>query len=154
MYPVKSERQDTPMRRYPMSKEFAKVLNEHPYVENATEWTVTFTTEFKQLAYDEYCRGKSMREIFSEAGLDVDQLGSKRLHNFRNYLMQKAAETAGFTDKRKNKSQQAPPSTEAQMMQRIRELEHRNAYLEQENEFLKKIQELEKASGGKAGKRK
>lgn len=60
-----------------------------------------------------------MREIFSEAGLDVGQLGSKRLHNFRNCLMQKAAETAGFTDKRKDKSQQAPPSTEVQMIARM-----------------------------------
>ena len=40
------------------------------------------------------------------------------------------------------------------MMKRIRELEHRNAYLEQENDFLKKIQELEKACVGKAGKQK
>lgn len=154
MYPVKPERQDTPMKRYPMSKELVKVLSKHPYVEKATEWSITFTPEFKQLAYDEYYRGKSMREIFSEAGFDADKLGSERLQNFRNNLMRKANESSGFADKRKDKSLQAPPSTEAKMMQRIRELEHRNAYLEQENEFLKKIQELEKASGGKAGKRK
>lgn len=154
MYPVKSERQDTGMKRYPMSKEFVKMLNEHPYVEKATEWTVVFTAEFKQLAYDEYYRGKSMREIFEEAGFDVDKLGEKRLQNFRDHLIQKAGDACGFADKRKDKSLQAQPSTEAQMMKRIRELEHRNAYLEQENEFLKKIQELEKASAGKAGKRK
>ena len=142
------------MKRYPISKEYVKVLNGHPYVEKATEWTVTFTAEFKQLAYDEYYRGKSMREIFSDAGFDVEQLGIKRLQNFRNILVKKADESSGFTDKRKDKSLQTAPSTEAQMMQRIRELEHRNAYLEQENAFLKKIQELEKASARKAGKRK
>ena len=142
------------MKRYPMPKEFVKKLNENPNVESATEWTVSFTAEFKQKAYDEYYRGKSMREIFIEAGFDVDQLGMKRLENFRSLLMRKADEESGFKDKRKDKSQQAEPSTEAQMMKRIRELEHRNAYLEQENDFLKKIQELEKACGGKAGKRK
>ena len=141
------------MKRYPMSKEFVQELNEHPYVENATEWTVNFTAEFKQLAYDEYYRGKSMREIFTEAGFDVERLGTKRLENFRAQLMKKASGSSGFADKRKDKSQQAPPSTEAQMMKRIRELEHRNAYLEQENDFLKKIQELEKVCGGKAGRR-
>ena len=145
---------DTSMKRYPMSKELVKTLNEHPYVEKATEWTITFTPAFKQWAYDEYYRGKSMREIFAEAGFDIEQLGIKRIENFRNRLMQKADDTTGFKDKRKDKSLQAPPSTEAQMMKRIRELEHRNAYLEQENDFLIKIQELEKASGGKAGKRK
>ena len=95
-----------------------------------------------------------MRDIFTEAGFDVGKLGEKRLSNFRNGLMQKARDETGFADKRKYKSLQEPPGTEAQMMKRIRELEHRNAYLKQENEFLKKIQELEKECDGKAGKRK
>ena len=142
------------MKRYPLPKEYVKELNEHRYVEQATEWTVSFTAEFKQLAYDEYYRGKSMREIFTEAGFDIEKLGEKRIQNFRGHLMEKATNEAGFADKRKDKSIQAPLSTEAQMMKRIRELEHRNAYLEQENDFLKKIQELEKDCGGKAGKRK
>ena len=42
------------MKRYPLPKEYVKELNEHRYVEQATEWTVSFTAEFKQLAYDEY----------------------------------------------------------------------------------------------------
>lgn len=142
------------MRRYPIPKEYVEKLNKHPCVEKATEWTVSFTTKFKQKAHEEYYRGKSMREIFIEAGLDVEKLGRKRLENFRAKLMQKADDETGFEDKRKNKSLQAPPGIEAQMMKRICELEHRNAYLEQENEFLKKIQELEKVCGGKAGKRK
>ena len=142
------------MKRYPMSKEYVKELNEHRYVEKATEWTISFTREFKQLAYDEYYRGKSMREIFAEAGFEVRKLGEARVQNFRSHLIEKAREETGFADKRKDKSLQAPLSTEAQMIKRIRELEHRNAYLEQENDFLKKIQELEKACGGKAGKRK
>ena len=142
------------MKRYPLPKEYVKELNENIYVERATEWTVSFTAEFKQLAYDEYYRGKSMREIFTEAGFDIEKLGEKRIQNFRSHLLDKADDEAGFADKRKEKSMQAPPSTEAQMMKRIRELEHRNAYLEQENDFLKKIQELEKACAGKAGKQK
>lgn len=142
------------MKRYPMPKQYVQQLREHPCVEAATEWTVFFTAEFKQLAYDEYYRGKSMREIFEEAGFDVEKLGTKRLKNFRATLMRKAGEETGFADKRKDKSLQAPLSNEAALQKRIRELERRNAYLEQENEFLKKIQELEKGSAGKAGGRK
>ena len=52
------------MKRYPIAKEYVKELNEHKYVEKATDWTVSFTEEFKQLVYDEYYRGKSISEIF------------------------------------------------------------------------------------------
>ena len=142
------------MKRYRFPKEYVEELNKHPCVEKATEWTISFTPEFKQRAYDEYYRGKSMREIFTEEGFNVEQLGVKRLENFRNKLIRKAETESNFSDKRKNKDLQSPPSTESQTMKRIRELEHRNAYLEQENEFLKKIQELEKEYGGKAGNRK
>ena len=137
------------MKRYPLPKEYVKELNEHRYVEQATEWTVSFTAEFKQLAYDEYYRGKSMREIFTEAGFDVEKLGEKRIQNFRSHLMEKADDEAGFADKRKDKSLQSPPSTEAQMMRRIRELEHRNAYLEQENDFLKKFRNWRRPAVGR-----
>lgn len=142
------------MRRYRMSSELVKALQENENVETATEYSVQFTVKFKQHAYDEYIRGKSMREIFTEAGFDVEELGSGRLQNFRNKLMKDAESENGFADRRKSRELQAPLSTEAQMAKRIRELEHRNAYLEQENEFLKKIQELERASAGKAAKRK
>ena len=137
--------------RIPISKEYVKKLQEHPYVEKATQWTVSFTPEFKKMAYDEYCGGKSMRQIFMDAGFNVESLGSKRLQNFRNKLFEKAETESGFEDKRKNNSRKEAQSTEAQMAKRIRELEHRNAYLEQENDFLKKIRSVEEAYGGKTG---
>lgn len=142
------------MKRYRMSTGLVKALQENENVEMATEYTVQFTEKFKQLAYDEYIRGKSMREIFTEAGFDVLALGTGRIQNFRNKLMRDAESETGFADRRKLRESKAPLSTEAQMAKRIRELEHRNAYLEQENEFLKKIQELEQESAGKAGGRK
>ena len=141
-------------QRTPIPKETIRKLNENPNVKKATEWTVSFTPEFKQRAYDEYYGGKSMRQIFTEAGLDVEQLGDKRLQNFRSKLIEKAAKENGFDDGRKSNSRKEAQSTEAQMAKRIRELEHRNAYLEQENEFLKKIQSLEKDCGKKAAGQK
>ena len=107
------------MKRYPLPTSVVNELQAHVYVQKATPWSVTFTEEFKQLAYDEYMRGKSIREIFSHAGLDVQKLGAKRLENFRTHLISKANDAGGL-----------------------------------ENDFLKKIQELEKAYDGKAGKRK
>lgn len=142
------------MQRLPMPKEYVKELQENPYVSKVTEWTVTFTPEFKQIAYREYYNGKSMRQIFTENGLDVNIIGDKRIQNFRNKLIAKAEQKGNFEDGRKANSRKEPQSTEAQMAKQIRELEHRNAYLQQENDFLKKIQHLEKEYSGKAGKQK
>lgn len=137
--------------RKQLSQECVNKLKEHPYVAKVTQWTVSFTPEFKQIAYDKYNNGKSMSEIFKEAGFDIEMLGNKRLSNFRNKLFEKSDNGNRFEDGRKNNSRKEATSTEAQMAKRIRELEHRNAYLEQENEFLKKIQSVEKVYGGKAG---
>lgn len=133
------------MKRYPLTKEFVKELNENPNVQKATEWAVYFTAEFKQLAYEELYRGKSVREIFAEAGLDCEKLGDKRLANFKLLLMQQANREEGFEDMRKDNYRKEGRSSEAQMSKKIKQLEHRLAYLEQENEFLKKIREAEKA---------
>ena len=138
------------MRRYPLPKELVEELNKHKCVEHATEWNVIFTEEFKRYAYEEYYKGKSTREIFAQAGLDAEKLGQKRLENFRCSVMNGAGREAGFADRRKDKSKQEPQSTEAQMATRIRQLEHQVAYLEQENDFLKKIRSVEEAYGGKA----
>ena len=137
--------------RVPMSKEVVEKLREHPYVARATEWSVSFTPEFKRIAYEAYYSGKGMREIFREAGFDVEALGGKRLHNFRNALFEKAKNGADFADQRAADTRKPAVATEAQMAKRIRELEHRNAYLEQENAFLKKIQTVETTCNGKTG---
>jgi len=92
------------MKRYPMPKEFVKELNENPYVLKATEWTVSFTAEFKQFAYDEYYKGKSTKEIFTEAGFDCEKLGDKRLQNFRSKIMEQSERECGFEDQRKYNS--------------------------------------------------
>lgn len=139
------------MDRYPIPTEAVEKLKEHPYVLQATQWTVRFTAEFKKLAYEEYCRGKSMRKIFIEAGFDVEVLGDKRIQNFRNNLFEKAKDGTDFEDGRKGNFRKEAQSSEVQLAKRIKELEHRNAYLEQENEFLKKIQFAEKELKSKAG---
>ena len=137
--------------RKQLPKEYVKTLQEHPSVAKATAWTVSFTPEFKQIAYREYCNGKSMRQIFKDAGFDVEILGDKRLQNFRSKLFEKSETGKGFEDARKSNCRNEPQSTEAQMAKRIRELEHQVTYLEQENDFLKKIRSVEEAYGGKAG---
>ncbi len=90
-----------------------------------------------------------MRQIFKEADLDVEILGDKRLQNFSNLLLSKAQTESDFEYGRTSNGRKENLSTEAQMAKRIRELEHRNDYLEQENEFFKKIHSVETDAMGR-----
>lgn len=129
--------------------EYVEELKKHRYVQAATAWSVSFTPEFKQFAYDEYMRGKSIREIFTEAGFNTGILGTSRLQNFRNDIVNRASEDIGFENERTNRGS----LTEEQLLKKLRALEHRVAYLEQENDFLKKIRSAEKAFAEKTEKR-
>lgn len=145
MYPVKSKKGRIQMDKFPLPKEYVKELNESPYVQKATEWCVTFTAEFKQYAYEEMHKGKSTRQIFEGVGFDCKKLGKKRLENFKHHLAKQAEREAGFEDLRKYNYRKESVSSEAELKKRNQYLEHRIAYLEQENDFLKKITQVEKA---------
>ena len=144
MYSVKSERSMSMSTRL-LSQEYVKELREHIYVKHASQREVSFTSEFKQLAYDELHKGKTIREIFTEAGFSIEKLGQKRLENFQARVEKEAEREGGFTDKRVNNHRREAETDEAKLRKRLKQLEHRVAYLEQENDFLKKIEEAEKA---------
>ena len=114
-------------------------------MKSATQRVVTFTPEFKQYAYDELHKGKTMREIFTEVGFDVEKLGSKRLENFQTRLEKEAEREEGFADRRSGNHRQEAQTDETKLLKRLKQLEHQVAYLQQENDFLKKIEEAEKA---------
>ncbi len=128
-----------------LPQEYVKELREHLYVKSATQRVVIFTPEFKQYAYDELHKGKTIREIFAEAGFDVEKLGSKRLENFQTRLEKEAEREEGFADRRSGNHRREAQTDEAKLLKRLRQLEHQVAYLQQENDFLKKIEEAEKA---------
>jgi hypothetical protein len=128
-----------------LPQEYVKELREHLYVKNATRRVVNFTSEFKQLAYNELHQGKTMREIFTEAGFGVEKLGQKRLANFQACIEKAAQREDGFADRRSNNHRHDAQTDEAKLLKRLRQLEHQVAYLQQENDFLKKIEEAEKA---------
>ena len=54
-------------------------LRANPYVVGATNRRITYTVEFKKKFIDEYRRGKGPRQIFKDAGFDVEALGYKRI---------------------------------------------------------------------------
>lgn len=128
-----------------LPKAYVKELEEHVYVKYASQRTVKFTSEFKQFVYNELHKGKTIREIFTEVGFDVEKLGQKRLDNFQLRLEKEAQREEGFEDKRSGNCRQEAQSDEANLLKRLKQLEHQVEYLQQENDFLKKIDEVEKA---------
>ena len=128
-----------------LPQEYVKELREHIYVKHASHREVSFTSEFKQLAYEELHKGKTIREIFLEAGFNIEELGQRRLENFQARVEKEAEREEGFTDKRKSNYRHEAETDEAKLRKRLRQLEHQVAYLQQENDFLKKIEEAEKA---------
>ena len=128
-----------------LSQEYVKELQEHIYVKIATQRVVTFTSEFKQLAYNELHRGKTMRQVFEEAGFDTEKLGQMRLMNFQNRLEKYSQREEGFSDKRSGNCRKEVQTDEAKLRKKLSQLEHQIEYLRQENAFLKKIDEAEKA---------
>lgn len=106
------------------------------------------------MAYDRLLQGESIREIFRRAGFDVEDLGYKRLMNFRASVEEMSEKENGFADGRAGNHRKEATSDKANQIKKIRQLEHEVAYLEQENEFLKKIQEAEKECREQAVKSK
>ena len=127
-----------------LPQDYVKELNEHAYVKTATQRAVIFTTEFKEYAYSELHKGKTTRQIFQEAGFDIEKLGQKRLENFQALVEKLGQRENGFVDLRCNNYRKENESDESKLKKRIKQLEHQVAYLQQENDFLKKIEEIEK----------
>lgn len=126
-----------------LTREQMKKLKENHYVSSVTPRVIIFTPEFKKWVYDQTTFGKPIEQIFEEAGFDVEVIGKKRMRNFRYSIEKESEREEGFADLRKNNHRHEATGTEAQLAKKIKQLEHQVAYLQQENEFLKKIQEAE-----------
>ncbi|MFC0301064.1 HTH domain-containing protein, partial [Virgibacillus soli] len=71
------------MERKNMSKKLftdqeQKLLMKHPYVKAVSEKAITYTDGFKARAIKEYEEGKFPRQIFEDAGFDLEIVGKQR----------------------------------------------------------------------------
>lgn len=129
------------MARKLITKEEIEKLTQSPYVAKATPYQVSFTKEFKQMAYQGIMEGKLMREILIDSGIDVGILGDRRIWALTDQIKKAAEREGGFEDQRGKNRRKPKEMTEEQLMaERIERLEHELAYTRQEVEFLKKLQ--------------
>ncbi|MBQ0040957.1 MAG: hypothetical protein KBS56_02920 [Clostridiales bacterium] len=67
------------MARSIFTEDQVNALRSNQYVESVTSRRITYTLEFKKKFVEEYRLGKGPRQIFKDAGFDVDALGYKRI---------------------------------------------------------------------------
>ena len=126
------------------NKEIEK-LSKNKNITKISSKAITYTFEFKCKFIDEYNLGKLPRIIFEEAGLDAEVLGKKRIQTASNRWRKAFKEKGelGLKDSRKNCSGR-PLSRELNDSEKISRLQSQIEYLKIENEFLKKLDKIER----------
>jgi len=136
------------MKRKRFTDQEKQEILKNPNVLKVGDCGVTYNPEFKIKAIDKYQEGKSPSMIFIESDFNLDVLGKKQpercLKRWRKTYKEKGKygllqETRG-SDKAGGRPRKKPLSVEEE----IKQLKARNAYLEAENDFLKKLKALER----------
>ena len=120
-------------------------LSKNKYISNVSNKAITYTFEFKKKFIDEYKTGKLPRIIFEEAGFDVDVLGMKRVETSSKRWRKAFKDNGelGLIDARKTSSGR-PLKRELTDLEKFKRLEAQIEYLKIENEFLKKLDKIER----------
>jgi hydrogenase maturation factor len=119
-------------------------LRMNPYVKNVAQKSITYTDEFKELAVKAHCEGKSSRQIFIAAGFRIDVIGSERAKSSLNRWEKMSHRDVGYTDMRHTNSKGRARSKPRSPEEEVAYLKDKLEYLEQENEFLKKLRAAER----------
>ncbi len=122
-----------------------RLLAKNKYIVKVSNKAITFSFEFKKKFIEEYKLGKLPRLIFKEAGFDIEILGMKRVETAGKRWRKAFKENGelGLKDTRKGKSGR-PLERKLTDLEKIKRLEAQIKYLEIENEFLKKLDEIER----------
>jgi len=124
-------------------------LLQNKSVLKASETTVTYSPDFKVRAVRvNIVEGKPPYLIFLEAGFDLDLIGpdtpSRCLRRWRKVFKQRGEQ--GLRDDQRGKGATGRPlQRELTVEDKLRRAEARIKYLEKENEFLKKLDAIERA---------
>lgn len=127
------------------NKKEQEQLRSNPNVKAVSEKAITYSDDFKRHFIAENGKGRLPREIFEEAGLDIELIGKQRLKSasrrWRAAYLKDGVE--GLQDTRKINSGR-PLGRELTLEEKIVRLEAKNQLLSAENELLKKLDLLER----------
>lgn len=133
------------MKRKKFTDQEVEILLENPNILKVGRNNVTYTSDFKLKAIKDYNNGKFPIEIFIEAGIPIDILNrknAKKCISRWKEILSKQGETALLEEQRGKLGR--PRVKELTTEEKLKKAESRIAYLEAENEFLKKLKALER----------
>jgi len=122
-------------------EEQKKQLRANHWVKSVTEKSISFTEDFKVYFINEYNLGKLPKQIFKDAGFDINMLGDKRIEQCTARYKRQNKRIEGFHDTRANNSGRRI-GKELSIDEENELLKKQNAKLQQELEFLKKMEYL------------
>lgn len=134
------------MTNQKFTQEEMELLKQNKYVINVTPSKVTYSLAFRVFAMQEAQKGTRSPEIFRKAGFDPEILGKSRMYSALKYFKREAASPEGLHEPwGKSKEARLEKFAEQDLAQKqtkvaIRELQNKIIHLEQQIEFLKKIQ--------------
>jgi transposase len=124
-----------------------KQLENNPNVSHVSEQNISYKPEFKEKAVQENIAGKGPMDIFLEHGFDLKMIGLEKpkqcLKRWRRSY-EKYGNEGFYTERRGKGSTGRPSSKELTAEEKLKKAEARIAFLEMENDFLKKLEELER----------
>lgn len=135
------------------TKEQLQDLRTNPYVQKVSKSTITYTKEFKEKFAAEYASGKPPSSILRECGFDPNVLGKRRKDSLVSRTKNYSSRVSGFNDTRVENSGR-PLTKDLSDEEQIKKLENQVKYLKQENEFLKKIEFLDRQEKQKQRQKK
>ena len=122
-------------------EEQQKQLRANHWVKSVTEKSISFTEDFKVYFINEYNLGKLPKQIFKDAGFDINMLGDKRIEQCTARYKRQNKRIEGFHDTRANNSGRRI-GKELSIDEENELLKKQNIKLQQELEFLKKMEFL------------
>ena len=122
-----------------------KVLAKNPNILRVSDKAITYSEEFKNKFIVENSKGILPRKIFEENGFDIEIIGLKRIEQSASRWRKKYADMGvlGLKDSRTSNSGR-PLLRELTAQEEIERLKAKISLLEIENEFLKKLDEIER----------
>ena len=122
-----------------------KLLAKNPNVLKVSDKAITYSEEFKNKFIEENSKGILPRKIFEDNGFDIEIIGLKRIEQSAARWRKKYLNMGvlGLKDSRTSNSGR-PLLRELTAQEEIERLKAKISLLEIENEFLKKLDEIER----------
>jgi hypothetical protein len=137
-----TEKRGRKMSKVTFTNEEIEILKSNRYVKKVGEKSISFTQEFKEIIVREGRSGKSHMRILRDLGIDGNMLGENRINSMFIRCRDQLARSETWV---RSKPLGRPKKIKfSNIEEENRYLKDRMEYLEQENEFLKKLKALQR----------